>query len=240
MTTVEDPDSQAKKRKIWIILFSALAVLILCLASILIYFERFSPDVRASQTAQAQEKTEAFALAYHMTATEAALPTLTLTSTFTEVPTHTPVPTATRYPTQDQQETEQRTEETADADDPSTTMIPTATVDQSSLPALQCRDLELQQENLTKLQWDRYVEEIIGRKFTFSGMVIEVFINQKIEIKDENCQNLFTVLNLFGIPEDDLVSIQKDQRLRGEGTIRDVNFIYGNNIDINVTYYQKE
>ena len=87
-------------------------------------------------------------------------------------------------------------------------------------------------------QWEHYVEEVIGRKFTFSGRVIEVYQNQKVEIKDENCQNLFSVLNLFGIPEEDLVSIQKDQTLRGEGTIRDVNFVYGNNIDVNVDYFQ--
>jgi hypothetical protein len=239
MTTVDDPNFQAKKKKIWAILLIALAVLILCLASILLYFERLSPNARASLTAQAKDKTEAFALAFAITETESALPTLTLTSTSTEVPTHTPIPTATLYPTQDLQEPQQSTDETVNVDDNSATLTPTESPDKSSLPALTCQDIELQQENLTKLQWDRYVEEIIGRKITFSGKVVEVYQDQKVEIKDENCQNVFTVLNLFDIPEEDLASIQKDQTLRGEGTIRDVNFVYGSNIDINVEYYQK-
>jgi len=238
MTTVEDPNIQAKKKRIWLILISALAVFILCLAAILIYFEKFSPGARASLTAQAKEKTEAIALSFSITTTESTLPSLTQSSTVTEVPTHTPIPTATPYPTQDLQETQQPTDESVNVDNTSPTITQTQTVDQSSLPALSCRDLELQQENLTQLQWEHYVEEVIGRKFTFSGRVIEVYQNQKVEIKDENCQNLFSVLNLFGIPEEDLVSIQKDQTLRGEGTIRDVNFVYGNNIDVNVDYFQ--
>lgn len=239
MTTVEDPNLQAKKKRIWVILLSALAILILCLAAILIYFERLSPDARATLTAQSKEKTAASGLSFSMTETKSALPQSTLTSTFTEVPTQTPIPSATPYPTQDLQETSETTSESVNDNDASATFTPSETPDKSTLPALTCLDIELQEENLTELQWESYVLEITGRKITFSGVVIEVYQDQKVEIKDENCQNLFTVLNLFGIPEDDLVSIHKDETLRGEGTIKDVNFVYGNNIDIDVTYYQK-
>ncbi|MFN2305324.1 MAG: hypothetical protein ACK2TV_16460 [Anaerolineales bacterium] len=236
MTIIDDSKNQSKKKKIWVILLSAAAILFLCIASILLYFERLSPSARASLTVQARQKTEAEAMAYQVTVTDAILPTITLSITNTQEPTQTSLPTATI-------ETGATLKESlpnaGEVDILEETTSPTQISEQIlNLPALTCHDLERQYENLTELGWERYREEIIGRKITFSGAVIEIYHDQQLEIKDENCRNLYTVLNLFGIPEEDLINIHKGQMLRGEGTIRDVNFVYGTNIDVNVDFFQ--
>lgn len=103
---------------------------------------------------------------------------------------------------------------------------------------LTCQAIENAHGSLTDLQWASYTREIIGKAITFTGQVLEVYGDGRVQIN--GCgSNLFTVTMLYGISEDVALSLNKDQYVQGTGTIKEISYLIGVNIQINVDTFQK-
>lgn len=74
------------------------------------------------------------------------------------------------------------------------------------------------------------MDSIIGQPILFSGKVIEVYDDGRVQIGEG--KRLFTVCILHGIPRDLALAITKDDYLEGEGTVRDIDTTLGLSVHI--------
>jgi len=131
-------------------------------------------------------------------------------------------------------------EETTDNNGEFTDIIeitPTITVESSE--SLTVRDIEQNHNDLTDVQWEKYITEHLGEKITFRGEVVDVY-DDHISITDDSEKNFFTTVHLYGIPYDTLITLTKDDNIIGEGVIRDIDDLLGLEININVTSFELE
>lgn len=157
-----------------------------------------------------------------ITPTETLTPTVTLTPTETLTPTITLTPTETFTPTITFTSTLTHTPTITFTHTPTNT--PTLTPTQSPLT---CKDIELSRDDLTELQWENYIREMVGKRIQFSGKVLEVYDDRSVSISDDACGKLFTVVALYQIPYDNLLQINKDDYLTGLGTIKKIDTFLG-------------
>ncbi len=107
----------------------------------------------------------------------------------------------------------------------------------TSTPApLTYKDIEQTKKDLTDLQWESYAREIIGERIQFAGDVIEVYDDGRVQITEGD--GLLSVCILYEVPLDVAATLNKDQFVQGEGTIRDVNTDLGLAVWINVESLQ--
>jgi hypothetical protein len=86
---------------------------------------------------------------------------------------------------------------------------------------LTVRGIEAKRKELTDLQWQTYAEEIVGEPIRFSGNVLEVREDGRVQISDG--KGFLTVVILYGVPLDVAAGLNKDQAVEGEGTVREVD-----------------
>jgi len=61
----------------------------------------------------------------------------------------------------------------------------------------------------------------VGEPIRFSGKVIEVHDDARVQIRDG--KGFLTVVILYGVPLDVAAGLNKDQAVEGEGTVREVD-----------------
>jgi len=129
------------------------------------------------------------------TPTETSVPVPTkVIPTLTPEPTEVPL-TPTPYPA------------------PTPTLLPTATF-------LTVGAIKDQREELTDLQRELYDQNIIGEVVRFAGRVSEVYEDGSISIDDGSDRSI--VVTLHGVPYDTALGIQKNQLVRGTGTVTEL------------------
>lgn len=224
-----------KMKKTWkIVLFVGLAIIglmLICFIVGLIVTTR--PGYSVTATAKSSTKTASL---FTPTSTVTMTPTETLTPTVTLTPTETLTPTITLTPTETFTPTVTFTSTLTHTPTVTFTSTPTNTPTLTPTPSpLTCRDIEQSRDDLTDLQWDKYIRDMVGKRIQFSGKVLEVYDDRRVQISDDACQKLFTVVTLYQIPYDNLLLINKDDYATGYGTIRSIDTVLGITIEINVT-----
>jgi len=136
-----------------------------------------------------------------------------------DAPRPTPEPTATPGPTHT-------------PGPPTSTPEPTATPTPALLTA---RDIERKRSELTDLQWDKYTVDVIGEEIRFSGKVLEVYDDARVQISFASAKKLMTGGILHGLSGEQALALNKDQTVKGVGTVREVGVFLGLNIHIDVT-----
>lgn len=79
------------------------------------------------------------------------------------------------------------------------------------------------------------MRDMVGKRIQFSGKVLDVYDDRSVQISDDACEKLFTVVSLFQIPYENLLLINKDDYAIGFGTIKSIYMFLGISIEINVT-----
>lgn len=125
--------------------------------------------------------------------------------------------------------------------DEPTPAVPQATATPPSTPTpaptptpamLTVRDIEVQRKQLTDLQWEPYAEGLVGEQIRFSGKVVEVYGDGRVQIDDG--KGIFTVCILYGVPLDVAAGLSKDQVVEGQGTVREVDTTIGLSVRVDV------
>jgi len=103
---------------------------------------------------------------------------------------------------------------------------------------LTVRDIELKVNELTDVQWERYILDHLGKKITFKGDVLDVY-EDYISLLEFTKDEISTAVRLYGIPYYTLITLKKYDYIQGEGVIKDIRerFFGGITIEINVTSY---
>ena len=86
---------------------------------------------------------------------------------------------------------------------------------------LTVEDIERKRKELTDLQWQTYAQEVVGKPIRFSGAVLEVRGDGRVQIRDG--KGLLTVVVLYGVPLDVAAALGKGQTVEGAGTVREVD-----------------
>ena len=86
---------------------------------------------------------------------------------------------------------------------------------------LTVEDIERKRKELTDLQWQTYAQEVVGEPIRFSGAVLEVRGDGRVQIRDG--KGLLTVVVLYGVPLDVAAALGKGQTVEGAGTVREVD-----------------
>ena len=155
-------------------------------------------------------------------------PTLTPTLTNTPEPTNTPTITLTPEPTNTPEPTAT----------PGPTSTPTNTPEPTSTPTpapLTARDIELKKNDLTDLQWDKYKAALIGQEIAFTGEVLEVYSDARVQISFASTKRMLTGGMLYDISTDKAITLNDGDIVKGKGIIREISTVLGLTIDINVT-----
>jgi hypothetical protein len=76
---------------------------------------------------------------------------------------------------------------------------------------------------------------VIGEEIRFSGEVVEVYDDARVQIDFASTKKLMTRGILHGLSVDQALALQKNQVVKGVGTIREVGMFLGLSIDIDVT-----
>lgn len=125
--------------------------------------------------------------------------------------------------------------------DPTDTPLPTDTPVPTATPTPEpftCRNVERERSQLTDLQWEKYTVELVGTEIVFSGAVTEVYEDGRIQIKDNYCKGLFTIVVLYGVDVNAALSFNKGDIVTGKGTIRETGNFISLYIHINVDVIQ--
>jgi len=105
---------------------------------------------------------------------------------------------------------------------PETTVAAVNKATATPTPAmLTVEDIERKRKELTDLQWQTYAQEVVGKPIRFSGAVLEVRGDGRVQIRDG--KGLLTVVVLYGVPLDVAAALGKGQMVEGAGTIREVD-----------------
>lgn len=115
---------------------------------------------------------------------------------------------------------------------PGPTSAPTSTPTPAPLTA---RDVELKRDDLTDLQWENYKSELVGEEIAFTGEVLEVYDDARVQISFADTKRMMTGGMLYNIPTDEAIKLQKGDVVKGKGTIREITTLLGLTIQINVT-----
>lgn len=99
------------------------------------------------------------------------------------------------------------------------------------------RDIELKKKELTDLQWEAYAKGLIGEPIQFSGKVIEVYEDGRVQVMEG--KGLINVCILYGLSLDVAASLAKDQQVQGQGMVRGVDTILGLRVEIDVEKLEK-
>ena len=211
--------SKKKKRKLpkWGIIL-AVVVIVACIGcGIVAITSEPTDESKATMTVNAGARE-----------TEQAAPTAT-----PGPPTNTPGPTNTPTPVPfTARETEQAAP-TATPGPPTNTPGPTNTPTPVPFTA---RDIERKLDELTDLQWDKYTVSVIGEEIHFSGKVLEVYDDTRVQISFASTKKIMTGGMLHGFSVEQALELNQDQTVSGVGTIREVGAgLLGLTIHIDVT-----
>ena len=99
-----------------------------------------------------------------------------------------------------------------------------------------CADIEHIRSTITDLQWEAFTQQVVGQRIRFAGNVIEVYDDGRVNIDD--CKGFLNVCMLYEIPRDIALTINNDQFIQGEGTVREVSVFIGLNVWINVESFK--
>lgn len=99
---------------------------------------------------------------------------------------------------------------------------------------LTVREIEDTKKEMTELQWEVFTQEAVGEPIRFSGEVMEVYEDGRVQI-DEAEEGFLTVVILYRIPLDTAVTLNEDQSIQGVGVVREIGQFLGTYIWINVT-----
>jgi len=136
----------------------------------------------------------------------------------TPIPSATPVPSATPIPSMT----------------PTSSLTPTPAPTKTPTPrVLAVREIEEAKKQMTALQWEVFAQGIVGEPIRFSGEVIEVYEDGRVQI-DEGEDWFFYVI-LYRIPLETAVALDEDQFIRGVGVVRAIDELLGTHLRINVT-----
>jgi len=127
-------------------------------------------------------------------------------------------------------------EETATPRHTATPAPPTATPSPEPTPTpalLTIFDIRQQKKELTDLQWDDYCRRLRGEEVRFSGKVLEVYSDGRVQINDDSEKGPVVILKQ--IPRETALEIGKDDRVEGIGTVEEVSVFLGIHVDIAVT-----
>ena len=98
------------------------------------------------------------------------------------------------------------------------------------------RDIERKLDELTDLQWDKYTVSVIGEEIHFSGKVLEVYDDTRVQISFASTKKIMTGGMLHGFSVEQALELNQDQTVSGVGTIREVGAgLLGLTIHIDVT-----
>lgn len=197
----------------WVSVIFVIMICLLCFLCILISSGNFFSGFNSESTpTKKTSETETITPTITLSPRASRTPTVTLTST------NTPIYTITLTSSND--------------------ITPTITNTQPII-ALTVGEIELFRDQLTDIQWEKYIRDHIGDVIIFSGEISEVYDDRAV-LDDDTEKKLFTHEYLFGIPYNTLISLQKGDYIKGYGIISDIDELFGLVIDINVTSFEIE
>ncbi len=90
-----------------------------------------------------------------------------------------------------------------------------------------CDYINDQRKKMTELQWEEYTKSLVGKPIEYEGEITEVYEDGRIQI--DACSGILSggPFVIYGTPIDVAIEFQKNQFIKGKGTIKEVGtFIF--------------